>query len=134
MSFELYSRKVKQAICTQCEKEFTTHHGASVCSEDCKKARCKARHERNKLEKASSKIKTRICDECKEEFIPSKGASRQIYCSKPCREKACQKKAKIKLDKERAEIKELKKLKTDNTINPLYTKRGKISHGVNHEQ
>ena len=134
MAFELYSRRVKKAICTQCDKEFTTGHGTTVCSDECKKKREKARHERNRLEKAALKPgKKKFCAECKKEFTQSKGASRQIYCSKTCQQDACKKKAKIKMDKERVEVKKAQKLKTDTSIDPIYTRRGKISNGVNHE-
>ena len=133
MSFELYSRRVKQEICTQCKTEFTSKHGETVCSKECKNKRNKITYERKKSSNTTQKSKIKICEECNEEFTQSKGASRQIYCSMPCQKIACKKKVKIRLDKERQEIQKSRKINGDVLIDSKYTKRGNISHGVNHE-
>jgi len=79
----IVSVTVRRARCDECDKPFTSHRGAKVCSEACRSAYKKRWHfERNK---AKHDIAPRECKECGEAFVPEYGSKLRVYCSTVCR-------------------------------------------------
>jgi len=115
MSFELYNRNDKQLKCTICTKEFTSHRGKEVCSNECSEERDKIWRE-NKNKNKTYKI---VCEFCKKTTTLVNNPGRRIYCNDDCKNNS------IKEKKIKSKTPKIKKVKD---INPMFLTRGKITY------
>ena len=126
MVFEIYNRNDKKRVCNVCDKVFTSVKGREVCSDACADERKKIWLEQKRKNRKEFKI---VCLFCEKVTIMDKNPGRRAYCNDECKESATTARKEAERAHNKANKKPKQKRSDVGEINPMFSKRGKISYG-----